>query len=222
MSANGDGAALWGGRFADGPSPELEALSRSTHFDWELAPYDLRGSRAHARALAAAGFLTTDELERMLAGIDEIDAGVADGSIRPRDSDEDVHFALERELVAALGPELGGKLRAGRSRNDQIATLVRLYLLDHADTITAQVSQLIGVIADRAAEHPTTVMPGRTHLQHAQPILLAHHLMAHAWPLVRDLERLRDWRARATGSQGLPCPSDTSRMAAQTGSTSRI
>ena len=144
MSANGDGAALWGGRFADGPSPELEALSRSTHFDWELAPYDLRGSRAHARALAAAGFLTTDELERMLAGIDEIDAGVADGSIRPRDSDEDVHFALERELVAALGPELGGKLRAGRSRNDQIATLVRLYLLDHADTITAQVSQLIG------------------------------------------------------------------------------
>ncbi|WP_294181606.1 argininosuccinate lyase [uncultured Schumannella sp.] len=200
MSANGDGAALWGGRFADGPSPELEALSRSTHFDWELAPYDLRGSRAHARALAAAGFLSAEELERMLAGLDAIDAGVAEGSIRPRDSDEDVHFALERELVAALGPELGGKLRAGRSRNDQIATLVRLYLLDHAATITAQVSQLVGVIADRAAEHPTAVMPGRTHLQHAQPILLAHHLMAHAWPLVRDLERLRDWRARATGS----------------------
>ena len=200
MSANGDGAALWGGRFADGPSPELEALSRSTHFDWELAPYDLRGSRAHARALAAAGFLSAEELERMLAGLDAIDAGVAEGSIRPRDSDEDVHFALERELVAALGPELGGKLRAGRSRNDQIATLVRLYVLDHAATITAQVSQLVGVIADRAAEHPTAVMPGRTHLQHAQPILLAHHLMAHAWPLVRDLERLRDWRARATGS----------------------
>jgi argininosuccinate lyase len=194
------GGSLWGGRFADGPAPELVALSRSTHFDWVLAPYDLAGSRAHARALAAAGFLDPDELARMIAGIDALEAGWRDGSIVPLDSDEDVHFALERELVAAVGPELGGKLRAGRSRNDQIATLIRLYLLDHATTIAGQTVQLIDAIAAQASAHPDAVMPGRTHLQHAQPILLAHHLLAHAWPLVRDLERLRDWRVRATAS----------------------
>jgi len=196
---SGDGS-LWGGRFADGPSPELVALSRSTHFDWQLARYDLAGSRAHARALAAAGFLDADELTRMVAGLDAIEAGVADGSIAPRDSDEDVHFALERELVDAVGAELGGKLRAGRSRNDQIATLIRLYLLDHAATIAGQTVALVDAIAGQASAHPDAVMPGRTHLQHAQPILLAHHLLAHAWPLVRDLERIRDWRVRATAS----------------------
>ncbi|MFC5501405.1 argininosuccinate lyase [Lysinimonas soli] len=192
--------SLWGGRFSDGPAPELAALSRSTHFDWELAPYDLAGSRAHARALAAAGYLDDDELVRMLAGLDAIDAGVRDGSIVALDSDEDVHFALERELVAAVGAELGGKLRAGRSRNDQIATLIRLYLLDHAERIVHLTVHLIDAIAAQASAHPDATMPGRTHLQHAQPILLAHHLLAHAWPLVRDLERLRDWRVRATAS----------------------
>jgi argininosuccinate lyase len=176
------------------------ALSRSTQFDWVLAPYDLAGSRAHARALAAAGFLDSDELARMLAGLDALEAGVRDGSIVPLDSDEDVHSALERELVAAVGAELGGKLRAGRSRNDQIATLIRLYLLDHAATIAGQTVALIDAIAGQASAHPDAVMPGRTHLQHAQPILLAHHLLAHAWPLVRDLERIRDWRVRATAS----------------------
>ena len=192
--------SLWGGRFADGPAPELVALSRSTHFDWQLAPYDLAGSRAHARALAAAGFLDHDELTRMLAGLAAIEAGVRDGSIIALDSDEDVHFALERELVDAVGAELGGKLRAGRSRNDQIATLIRLYLLDHAATVAGQTVALIDAIAGQAGAHPDAVMPGRTHLQHAQPILLAHHLLAHAWPLVRDLERIRDWRVRATAS----------------------
>jgi len=191
---------LWGARFSDGPASELAALSRSTHFDWQLAPYDLAGSRAHARTLAAAGFLDADELARMTAGLGAIEAGVRDGSIVPRDDDEDVHFALERELVDAVGPELGGKLRAGRSRNDQIATLIRLYLLDHAATIAGQTVALIDAIAGQASAHPDAVMPGRTHLQHAQPILLAHHLLAHAWPLVRDLERIRDWRVRATAS----------------------
>jgi len=192
--------SLWGARFADGPAPELVALSRSTHFDWQLAPYDLAGSRAHARALAAAGFLTPDELARMIEGLDVIETGVRDGSIVPLETDEDVHFALERELLDAVGPELGGKLRAGRSRNDQIATLIRLYLLDHAATVAGQTVALIDAIAGQASAHPDAVMPGRTHLQHAQPILLAHHLLAHAWPLVRDLERLRDWRVRATAS----------------------
>ena len=192
--------SLWGGRFADGPAAELVALSRSTHFDWQLARYDLAGSRAHARALAVAGLLDADELARMIDGLDAIDIGVRNGSVTPRETDEDVHFALERELVAEVGSALGGKLRAGRSRNDQIATLIRLYLLDHAATIAGQTVQLIDAIAGQASAHPDAVMPGRTHLQHAQPILLAHHLLAHAWPLVRDLQRIRDWRLRATAS----------------------
>ena len=192
--------SLWGARFAGGPSPELARLSRSTHFDWRLAPYDIAGSRAHAKALAAAGYLDDAELERMLSALDALLAGVADGSVTAQESDEDVHGALERELVALAGPELGGKLRAGRSRNDQIATLIRLYLLDHADAISHLVVGLVDAIAAQAAAHPDAAMPGRTHLQHAQPVLLAHHLLAHAWPLVRDLERLRDWRVRASVS----------------------
>jgi argininosuccinate lyase len=197
---DGGRGALWGARFADGPSPELAALSKSTHFDWALAEYDIRGSVAHAKALAAAGYLSADELERMLAALAELDAGVRDGSVVALDSDEDVHFALERELVRIAGSELGGRLRAGRSRNDQIATLIRLYLLDHAGTIRRLLVDLVDAIAAQASAHPGAVMPGRTHLQHAQPLLLAHHLLGHAWPLVRDLERLRDWSVRASES----------------------
>ena len=194
VGARGTGeGSLWGARFASGPSPELAALSRSTHFDWQLAPYDIAGSRAHAKALAAAGYLTDSELERMLDGLDHL------GDATPLESDEDVHGALERVLIERIGPELGGKLRAGRSRNDQIATLIRLYLLDHASVIGALVVDLIDAIAAQAERHETAIMPGRTHLQHAQPVLLAHHLLAHAWPLVRTLERLRDWRAREIG-----------------------
>jgi len=191
---------LWGGRFEDGPSPELAALSRSTHFDWVLAPYDIRGSHAHARALAAAGYLDAAAESAMHAGLDAVLARVTSGELQPTDADEDVHGALEAALIAEVGPELGGRLRAGRSRNDQIATLIRLYLLDHGTTIAHQLVQLVDAIAAQASAHPDAVMPGRTHLQHAQPILLAHHLLAHAWPLVRDLERLRDWRLRAQAS----------------------
>jgi argininosuccinate lyase len=191
---------LWGGRFADGPSPELAALSRSTHFDWELALYDIAGSHAHAKALGAAGFLSSDDERAMHAGLDAVAERLRTGDLVPAESDEDVHGALEAALIAEVGPELGGRLRAGRSRNDQIATLIRLYLLDHAGAIAHHLVQLIDAIASQASAHPDAVMPGRTHLQHAQPILLAHHLLAHAWPLVRDLERLRDWRARATAS----------------------
>jgi len=194
------GGKLWGGRFEDGPSPELAALSRSTHFDWELAAYDIRGSHAHARALAAAGLLDAEEESRMHAALDAVLARVESGDLLPAEADEDVHGALEAALIAEAGPELGGRLRAGRSRNDQIATLIRLYLLDHATRIAHELVQLVDAIAAQASAHPDAVMPGRTHLQHAQPILVAHHLLAHAWPLVRDLERLRDWRARALPS----------------------
>ncbi|MCJ0699919.1 argininosuccinate lyase [Frigoribacterium faeni] len=196
----GEAGALWGGRFASGPSAELAALSRSTQFDWQLAPYDIAGSRAHARALASAGYLGDDELTAMLDALDRLESDVADQTFVAADSDEDVHSALERGLIGIAGAELGGRLRAGRSRNDQIATLVRLYLRDHAATISRLVVDLVDAIAAQASAHPTAVMPGRTHLQHAQPVLLAHHLLAHAWPLVRDLERLRDWSHRASAS----------------------
>ncbi len=192
--------SLWGARFAGGPSPELARLSRSTHFDWQLAPYDIAGSRAHAKALAAAGYLDPPELKRMLAALESLLDGVQNGSIVARDGDEDVHGALERELLGLAGNDLGGKLRAGRSRNDQIATLVRLYLLEHARVIGHEVLRLIDAIAAQASAHASAVMPGRTHLQHAQPVLLAHHLLAHAWPLVRTLERIRDWSVRASVS----------------------
>lgn len=192
--------ALWGARFASGPSPELARLSRSTHFDWALAPYDIAGSRAHAVALHAAGYLSQRQLDDLRSALDALAAGVAGGSISAADTDEDVHGALERHLIAIAGSELGGRLRAGRSRNDQIATLIRLYALDAGRDIRHLTVALIDAIAAQASAHPDAIMPGRTHLQHAQPVLLAHHLLAHAWPLVRDLERLRDWNARAVVS----------------------
>jgi argininosuccinate lyase len=193
----GEAGALWGGRFADGPSPELAALSKSTHFDWQLAEYDIAGSRAHAKALADAGYLDSDELKGMLAALDTLEAAVVAGEFQPAPSDEDVHSALERGLIDIAGPELGGKLRAGRSRNDQIATLIRLLLRDHAAKLGGLVVDLIDALVAQAEAHPGAIMPGRTHLQHAQPVLLAHHLLAHCWPLVRDLERLGDWQRRA-------------------------
>ena len=189
--------ALWGGRFAGGPSPELAELSRSTQFDWILAPYDIAGSHAHAAALEAAGYLEADEAARMHAGLDALAARIADGTLLPQPADEDVHGALEAALIAEVGADLGGRLRAGRSRNDQIATLVRMYLIDHARIIAREVLGLVDALVAQAQAHDSAILPGRTHLQHAQPVLLAHHLQAHAWPLVRDLERLVDWRARA-------------------------
>ena len=187
---------LWGGRFAGGPSPELAALSKSTQFDWRLAPYDLAGSRAHARVLHRAGLLSDDDLSAMLGGIDALAADVESGAFVPAESDEDVHSALERGLLEELGPELGGRLRAGRSRNDQVATLFKMFLRDHARTIAGQVLDVVDALATHARAHLGAPMPGRTHLQHAQPVLLSHHLLAHAWPLVRDVQRLRDWDAR--------------------------
>ena len=195
-----EAGALWGGRFASGPSPELQLLSKSTQFDWALAQYDIRGSKAHAVALAAAGYLSAEELEDMHAALDELSTRVADGRALPADDDEDVHSALERLLIEITGVQLGGKLRAGRSRNDQIATLVRLYLLDHAATIEQLLLDLATAILDQSLAHPEAILPGRTHLQHAQPVLLAHQLAAHAWPIMRDVERLRDWAKRAKRS----------------------
>lgn len=192
--------ALWGGRFAGGPSDALAALSKSTQFDWRLAPYDIAGSRAHARVLKKAGLLTEAELEGMIAALDQLEADVRSGAYTPAESDEDVHGSLEKGLIERAGADLGGKLRAGRSRNDQIATLGRMYLRDHASIIAQGVLGVIDALISQSEAHPYAPMPGRTHLQHAQPILLSHQLLAHAWSLSRDLERLIDWDKRAAVS----------------------
>ena len=199
-SAAQEKASLWGGRFGSGPAAALAALSVSTHFDWRLAQYDLRGSKAHANVLHAAGLLDDAELAGMQDALDLLAADVASGEFAAAPEDEDVHTALERGLIERAGPELGGKLRAGRSRNDQIATLIRLFIRDQSRAIGEQVLDLVDVLVARAREVHGAAMPGRTHLQHAQPLLLSHHLLAHAWPLLRDVERLRDLDARADAS----------------------
>jgi argininosuccinate lyase len=191
---------LWGGRLSGKPADALAALSSSTHFDWRLARYDIRGSRAHARVLHDAGLLNDAELAAMLDALDSLDADVESGAFRPIPEDEDVHTALERGLIERAGPELGGRLRAGRSRNDQIATLLRMWLRDAARRVAAGTLDVIDALLDQAETHPDAAMPGRTHLQHAQPVLLAHHLGAHVQALLRDVQRLRDWDARAAVS----------------------
>jgi argininosuccinate lyase len=195
-----DAVKLWGGRFSGGPADALAALSLSTHFDWRLARYDIAGSRAHARALRTAALLSDDELAGMLAALDQLDRNVADGTFVADPSDEDVHTALERGLLDRAGVELGGRLRAGRSRNDQIATLIRMYLRDEARAVAREVLAVIDALRAQADRHLGIAMPGRTHLQHAQPVLLSHHLLAHCWALGRDVARLRDWDARAAVS----------------------
>ncbi|MCV7250749.1 argininosuccinate lyase [Mycobacterium hackensackense] len=192
--------SLWGGRFADGPSEALAALSKSTHFDWVLAPYDVTASKAHARVLHRAGLLTDEQRDGLLAGLDSLGEDVADGSFGPLPTDEDVHGALERGLIDRVGPELGGRLRAGRSRNDQVATLFRMWLRDAIKTVGDGVLDVAAALATQAATHPTAIMPGKTHLQSAQPVLLAHHLLAHAHPLLRDADRLVDLDKRAAVS----------------------
>ncbi|UFU05064.1 argininosuccinate lyase [Ruania halotolerans] len=201
MSEHTSGSgALWGGRFSGGPADALAALSKSTHFDWRLARYDIAGSRAHARVLHGARLLDEAELDAMLTALDQLDADVASGAFVAALEDEDVHSALERGLIERAGPALGGKLRAGRSRNDQIATQVRMYLREHSRVIADGVLDVVDALCAQAQAHLGAAMPGRTHLQHAQPVLLAHHLLAHAWPLLRDVDRLRDFDARAAYS----------------------
>jgi len=192
--------SLWGGRFAGGPADALAALSKSTHFDWRLARQDVAGSIAHAHALHNAGLLDDAEAAAMEAALTQLGADVASGAFGPAPDDEDVHTALERGLIERVGAELGGKLRAGRSRNDQIATLVRMYLREEARAISGGVLDVAQALIEQAAAAGEAPMPGRTHLQHAQPVLLAHHLLAHVWPLLRDIERLKDWDERAAVS----------------------
>jgi argininosuccinate lyase len=191
--------ALWGGRFSDGPADTVFALSRSIDFDWRLAPYDLRSSRAHLAVLRSNGLIEGAVAEAIEGALRELTSEVASGSFTPMASDEDVHSALERGLMEKLG-NIGGALRAGRSRNDQVATDLRLYAIDHMAEIARLIIELQSALIEKASEYSDAPAPGFTHMQHAQPILFGHELAKHAHALSRDLARISDWLSRTNVS----------------------
>jgi argininosuccinate lyase len=198
-SAEAGVTRLWGGRFSSGPADAMSALSASVHFDWRLAPYDIEQTRAHARVLARAGLLSDAELVLVESALADVANGVRIGVLVPEAQDEDVHTAIERHLIARLG-ELGGKLRAGRSRNDQVSTDFRMYLRAQVRVIARAVIDLEEAFIEQASQHVGTSSPGFTHLQHAQPVSFGHELAKHVHALGRDLERFADWDARCARS----------------------
>ena len=193
------GTSLWGGRFSDGPSDALFALSRSVQFDWRLAPYDLRSSLAHLAVLESSSLLPADTANKLRSALKELQSEVTSGKFLPIDSDEDVHSALERGLTEKIGA-VGGAIRAGRSRNDQVATDLRLYAIDHMLVIATYLTQLCDVITAKAAEYADAPAPGFTHLQHAQPVIFGHEIAKHAHAFQRDLSRISDWLQRTSVS----------------------
>ena len=182
---------LWGGRFSDALDPLMEEFNASIGFDWRLWQADIRGSQAYAQALARAGLLTEDEATRIVSGLERVaDEWRADGFVI-QEGDEDIHTANERRLTELIGP-VAGKLHTGRSRNDQVATDLRLWLREELLARAQQVRTLIEVAADRAESEIDLLMPGYTHLQPAQPTRWSHWLLSHAWAWQRDAQRLQD------------------------------
>src|SRR3954464_10592675 len=175
-------------RFADPQDPRFRAINTSIGFDYRLAPHDLDQSVAHARMLERVGILTADELAELERGLGEVRAEISEDRFEVRPDDEDIHMAIERRLTEIVG-SVGGKLHTARSRNDQVATDVALFVHERAHVARKMICQLMGLLADRAEEHLDWPMPGYTHLQRAQPVYLAHHLMAHFWRLRRDAQR---------------------------------
>jgi argininosuccinate lyase len=188
-------STLWHGRFEGGPSEELLAFTVSLPYDQRLAADDLAGSRAHVRGLARAGIVTDAERDAVLDALDQVEAELEAGTLAFVASDEDIHTAVERRVTEIAGPA-GGKLHTGRSRNDQVATDLRLYAKRALVGTAARVLDLQRVLLERAEAAGEAYLPGYTHLQRAQPVLLAHHLLAHGWALSRDLDRLADTRRR--------------------------
>lgn len=191
--------ALWGGRFSDAPTDAVFALSRSVHFDWRLAPYDLRSSLSHLKVLRSSGLLHEGVAKEIEQGLGELITEVASGKFLPIVSDEDVHSALERGLTEKIGPS-GGSLRAGRSRNDQVATDLKLFTLDHMLEVASSITQLQAALLAKASEYGDAPAPGFTHMQHAQPILFGHEIAKHVQSFARDLERIQDWLTRTSVS----------------------
>ena len=188
-------STLWHGRFAEGPADELLAFTVSLPFDQRLAPDDLVGSRAHVRGLVRAGILDGDESALVLAALDRVGDELASGNFEFKPSDEDIHTAVERRVTELAGPA-GAKLHTGRSRNDQVATDLRLYTRRALGEVTARLLAFQEVLLTSAENAGDTYLPGYTHLQRAQPVLLAHHLLAHGWAISRDVDRLLATRRR--------------------------
>jgi argininosuccinate lyase len=190
------GGTLWHGRFGTGPADELLAYTVSLPFDQRLAADDLGGSRAHVRGLARVGVLSEAERDEVLAALQQVDEELAAGTFAFSESDEDIHTAVERRVTELAGAA-GGKLHTGRSRNDQVATDLRLYVKRALREVASRVLGLQQVLLERAEGAGEAYLPGYTHLQRAQPVTLAHHLLAHGWALARDVDRLLDARRRA-------------------------
>ena len=191
--------ALWGGRFSDAPADAVFALSRSVHFDWRLAPYDLRSSHAHLSVLEKSGILSGEISTSIRTALRELQEEVSAGKFLPLPGDEDVHSALERGLTEKLG-EIGGSLRAGRSRNDQVATDLKLFAIDHMLEVARQISLLQVELIAKAKEYADAPAPGFTHMQHAQPVLFGHEIAKHAHAFARDIDRIVDWLDRTSVS----------------------
>ncbi|MBU3701641.1 MAG: argininosuccinate lyase, partial [Acidimicrobiia bacterium] len=216
-------STLWHGRFAGGPAEELLAFTVSLPFDVRLAADDVAGSRAHVRGLVRAGILDESEGVVVLEALDAVAAELAEGRFDFVASDEDIHTAVERRVTELAGPA-GARLHTGRSRNDQVATDLRLFTKRELAVVVERILTLQQVLLDRAIEAGEAAAPGYTHLQRAQPVLLAHHLLAHGWSLARDVDRLLATRARldvsplgAGALAGSSLPLDPSATAADLG-----
>ena len=219
----GGGSATWSDRFDQGLHPAIERFNASIGFDITLLQEDLDGSIAHARMLADCGVITAEEATQLCGGLETIRSEAAAGSFQPGLADEDVHFAVERRLIALLGP-VGKKLHTGRSRNDQVGTDLRLWLRRRLDDLDARVLLFQRALLGQALAQRTTLIPGYTHLQRAQPVCLAHHLLAYVEMLERDRQRLRDVRGRvnisplgAAALAGTPVPINRRTTAAALG-----
>jgi argininosuccinate lyase len=186
---------LWSGRFATPMAPSLWELSESYSFDHVLYAHDIRGSKAHVRGLEAAGLLTNDECLVLLLTLDEIAQEFANGNFARDETDEDIHMAIERRAIELAGAT-GAKIHTGRSRNDQVATTLRLFCRDAVTDVARAILTLVETLVEVGARQPDAYLPGYTHLQRAQPVLLTHQLNAHGWSLLRDVERLMDARDR--------------------------
>jgi len=216
---------LWGGRFTNNLNPLAAEFNASLPFDKRLAEVDVRGSVAWARALAEAGMLTDAEADQLCSGLQQTWSEIRDQRFAFAPTDEDIHTAVERRLGEIVG-SVAGKLHTGRSRNDQVATDFRMWLMETIDAIDTRLRDLQAALAARAEADWGVLLPGYTHLQRAQPVLLSHWWLSHFWPLVRDRERLAQLRARtavlplgAGALAGTPFPIDRDRLARDLGFT---
>ena len=186
---------LWGGRFDSAPADAMAALSRSVHFDWRLAPYEIEVNLIHLKNLVEQGVVSKENGKKIESALLDLAKDIGSGSFKYTDADEDVHSAIERGLTERCG-EVGGAIRAGRSRNDLVVTDFKLYLIDHLLEIASQVSAMVKVINTQAANNLDVIAPGFTHTQHAQPITFAQELSKHSHALLRDIDRIFDWLKR--------------------------